>query len=161
MAIVRRSAPIIEDGVVFMDVSTQSHPGVWAVIDEQDWNRVKEYRWSATKRKKALYVRCHVVGLLHRFILNASDEFIVDHKDGNTLNNRRGNLRECTYQINNKSAADRRRGYGLIKEKALVPTKVHVVKKTLADGTVREYCYPSRSKKGTKIKVTCKRCEPL
>lgn len=160
MELVDRSMPVFEAGVVRIDISTKTHPDVWAVIDEQDWARVKGYRWSATKRKKALYVRNHIVGLLHRFILNASDELIVDHKDGDTLNNRRGNLRECTYHVNNQSAADRKRGYGIIKEKVTVPTRHHIVKKTLANGSVKEYTYPSRSKKGTRSEITCKPCDP-
>jgi hypothetical protein len=37
---------------------------------------------------------------LHKFIMNPPDGMDVDHKDGNTLDNRRGNLRICTDQQN-------------------------------------------------------------
>lgn len=158
MSIATRSMPVFEEGTVKIDVSTRKHPNVWAIIDEQDWDKVKAYRWSATKRKKAFYVRSHSVGLLHRFILNASDEFVVDHMNGDTLDNRRGNLRECTYFVNNQSAKDRMRGYGIITERISLQTSPHVVKKVLADGTIKEYTYPTRSKNGTKTKTIRKIC---
>ena len=40
---------------------------------------------------------------LHRFILNAPDELQVDHRDGNTFNNTRENLRLCTCSQNNQN----------------------------------------------------------
>lgn len=38
--------------------------------------------------------------LLHRFIMNAPDGMVVDHKDRNTFDNRRSNLRICSQQGN-------------------------------------------------------------
>jgi hypothetical protein len=39
--------------------------------------------------------------LLNRFIMNPERNFVVDHKNGDTLDNRRDNLRICTYAHNN------------------------------------------------------------
>lgn len=37
---------------------------------------------------------------LHRYILNCSDDLVVDHIDGNPKNNRRNNIRICTQKEN-------------------------------------------------------------
>lgn len=37
---------------------------------------------------------------LHRFIMNCPDDMIVDHINGNGLDNRKSNLRVCTQKIN-------------------------------------------------------------
>lgn len=40
------------------------------------------------------------LGPLHRFLLKAPAGVMVDHRDGDKLNNRRGNLRLCTNSLN-------------------------------------------------------------
>jgi hypothetical protein len=40
---------------------------------------------------------------LHRFLMDPQDGFVVDHIDGDTLNNRRSNLRIATRQENDKN----------------------------------------------------------
>jgi len=96
-----------------MDVSTNAHPDAYTMIDLDVASIVVKYRWSATLRRKCLYVRGIVEGrqvLLHRFIMQAPENMDVDHIDGNPLNNLRSNLRLCTTAENNTFAADMRRG---------------------------------------------------
>ena len=38
--------------------------------------------------------------MLHRFIMNAPDEYVVDHINNDTTDNRKSNLRICTFQAN-------------------------------------------------------------
>lgn len=40
------------------------------------------------------------MGALHRFILNINDKKVIDHINGNSLDNRKENLRVCTQQQN-------------------------------------------------------------
>lgn len=79
--------------------------GYVALIDEPDTERVLQFPWHAMVNKNTAYARRTLnwvngrrpAMLLHRFILGVEDPDVhVDHIDGNGLNNRRENLRECT-----------------------------------------------------------------
>lgn len=71
-------------------------------IDKEDYDLIKEYRWYSNKENyiishdkiKKRQIR------LHRFITKCPNNLVVDHIDGNPLNNCRDNLRVCT-QLNN------------------------------------------------------------
>jgi hypothetical protein len=49
------------------------------------------------------YATNHKVGMLHRYIMNAPKGLQVDHKDGNTKDNRKSNIRICKQEDNNKN----------------------------------------------------------
>jgi hypothetical protein len=79
--------------------------GKFAVVDEEDYERVVEHRWYAVQfpRSTVPYVLGEMAGFgikifLHRFILRIFDERRIDHRDANPLNNRKENLRLCTHQ---------------------------------------------------------------
>jgi hypothetical protein len=81
-----------------------------AIIDKDDYERCKERRWrlSSHTRNNGKIRHDVVTGspnkndmiLLHQFIMNSAKGEVVDHKDGNTLDNRKSNLRICTQQNN-------------------------------------------------------------
>lgn len=68
----------------------------YAVVDNEDFEELSKYNW----RCKKGYADTHKLGLMHRFIMNAPDNMLVDHEDGNPLNNRRSNLRLATMAQN-------------------------------------------------------------
>lgn len=85
---------------------------VIADIDDDDMERVSQYKWSQNKGSNphTLYAQTIVNGRkihLHRFILGLGDykddKRIVDHKDGNGLNNRKENLVICDTLYNSQS----------------------------------------------------------
>jgi hypothetical protein len=41
---------------------------------------------------------------MHRFILNAKKEYVIDHIDGDALNNQKKNLRICTHAENMRNS---------------------------------------------------------
>lgn len=84
--------------------------GYEAVIDALDVPKIEGRNWSAlvSPKRKAVYaarVDTHnykqSMVLMHRVIAGVSDDMHVDHIDGDGLNNRRANLRECTQAENN------------------------------------------------------------
>ena len=77
-----------------------------ALIDLEDIDKVKDIKWHLNSKG---YIVNDNVGRLHRFLLNPSDNEIVDHKNHNPLDNRRCNLRICTKAENNMNVSKQRR----------------------------------------------------
>jgi len=91
--------------------------GFVALVDDEDFDRVSGFKWTATKTKTNVYavhkVRTaggrHTSQLLHRFIMDVTNPDIdVDHKDHDGLNCQRANLRLCVRGENNGNAKKRR-----------------------------------------------------
>ena len=84
--------------------------GKIALVDDSDHDNLIKYDWQAywNKKGKRFYARRTFrvnserrVSLMHRFILGLTDPKVqCDHKDGDSLNNQRSNLRIATNQQN-------------------------------------------------------------
>lgn len=73
--------------------------GEIALIDDADERLVGEYKWHAQSGSLP-YARAYDIAtrkaiLMHRLILNHPFGLVVDHINGNVLDNRRANLRPC------------------------------------------------------------------
>jgi hypothetical protein len=71
-----------------------------ALIDDEDYERVSLHKWTLDSNGYAVRKVNRRKVLLHRFILDASPGFDVDHSNHNPLDNRRENLRICTRSQN-------------------------------------------------------------
>lgn len=69
-----------------------------ALIDVEDVDTVKEYKWYLKKEGYVYYAKESI--RLHRLIMDAQEDEIVDHINGDKLDNRKSNLRICTQQQN-------------------------------------------------------------
>lgn len=81
--------------------------GQFALVDDVDYESLRGYNWHAERRKNKFYARGRkavngnkIMVYMHSVILNSQTGMVVDHKDGNGLNNQRDNLRSCTQQEN-------------------------------------------------------------
>ncbi len=87
--------------------------GKIALVDNDDFEKVNQYKWCAVKHKNTFYaVRAETLrsrqetretGLprqkmvyMHRFIMNTPEGVETDHINHNGLDNQKGNLRLCT-----------------------------------------------------------------
>ncbi|MCX5634031.1 MAG: AP2 domain-containing protein [Phycisphaerae bacterium] len=93
----------------------------YTIVDPQDYQKLYQYPWLLLESKSENFyaVRCDdkTIMRMHRVIMNAPAGVIVDHKDGNGLNNTKQNLRFATRSQNNcnkrrfkKDATSRYRG---------------------------------------------------
>ena len=78
----------------------QSNEKCRAIIDLDDIDKVKDIRWLFDGR----YVRSSNKKIkLHRFVIDAPKNKIIDHINHNVLDNRKNNLRICTQNDNAKN----------------------------------------------------------
>jgi hypothetical protein len=71
-----------------------------AIVEDSDYEELIKYSWFAHKVGDKIYARNTKMAYMHRLITNASETAIVDHIDGNGLNNTKGNLRCCNKSQN-------------------------------------------------------------
>lgn len=86
-----------------------SNAGI-ALIDEESLPIVQGRTWYLQRNAKypMAYIRCARTGeFLHRVITAAPKGLQVDHVNGDTLDNRRANLRLCTAAQNNRNRRHR------------------------------------------------------
>ncbi len=84
--------------------------GLFATVDAADYEKLSKYRWHASPHGRMVYASCCVGGrtvYMHRMLLRPRRGRVVDHSDGNGLNNRRGNLRACTRRQNQANQGPR------------------------------------------------------
>jgi hypothetical protein len=83
-----------------------------ALVDEEDYERLKNYKWHVTRHGgygtpyAARLERGHLV-FMHRQIMNPPRGKVVDHINGNGLDNRRCNLRICDRRQNSHNSPGR------------------------------------------------------
>lgn len=92
-----------------MTVQVPLTRGLFALVDDEDAERVLAHKWYAASTKSLFYA-CREAKkgepytrtvLMHRFLINPPAGLIVDHADHDGLNNRRENLRLCSLRQNN------------------------------------------------------------
>lgn len=91
--------------------------GNFSLVDDDDFELLNSFNWQSYNHRRTTIVHrkrliwesdeLPKVIKMHRFILNAKPGQIVDHKDGNALNNQKSNLRFCTYSQNARNAPSR------------------------------------------------------
>lgn len=82
--------------------------GKVALVDDEDFNFLNQWKWFAIKAKRRYYAvrkESYFSGkrkiiFMHRVILKTPQGLETDHKDRNGLNNQRSNIRVCTERQN-------------------------------------------------------------
>jgi len=110
----RRKPMLLKDKSVKLIPLTQ---GRFAIVDADDYDRFSQYKWSCSQDGNNFYAYTFLSEgnkkkrvFMHRLIMNAPKGLIVDHIDGNGLNNRKSNLRLCTKAQNVQNSRPRSNG---------------------------------------------------
>jgi len=90
----------IHGNICLLHITKRNKTIVTTFLDKKDYERVRYTQWI----ENSGYIRSSPKLIpIHRFILNAPRELEIDHKNSNTLDNRRKNLRLCTHKQNSAS----------------------------------------------------------
>jgi HNH endonuclease len=123
--------------------------GKFALVDSKDVFEVSKFKWLLThlgRAKKGTTGpgRKSIQIFLHRFILDAPKDMVVDHINGDPLDNRRCNLRVCTRHQNAMNQKKRKtqvgfkgvrkRVYGKLKNKITWEARIKVDYKEICIG---------------------------
>lgn len=92
---------ILHENIVELLLVSPKNGNRSCFIDEEDFDFVKNFYWSAVKQGSTYYAYSHDPDCngkrksikLHRILLSSTDGEIVDHINGNGLDNTRKNLR--------------------------------------------------------------------
>lgn len=79
----------------------------FAIVDDEDFERLSSHKWSVSKNCNTYYARrfegpkgsVKLISM-HRVITNAPDDVLIDHRSGQGLDNRKENLRFATHAQN-------------------------------------------------------------
>ena len=97
--------------------------GLYAKVDDEDFDELQKYKWYAVKCAQKYYARRTEGGrkiYMHRQLAGYPPRLFVDHKDGDSLNNQKHNLRNCSQSENmaNRSGYDEGKYKGVFVEGA-------------------------------------------
>lgn len=88
--------------------------GFVTLVDDEDYEAYRHFKWYAQSRRGYFYaarwdntVTPRRIISLHREIAGAQQGDLVDHKDGDQMNNQRHNLRVVNKSANNQNSSKR------------------------------------------------------
>lgn len=87
-----------------------------ALIDLEDLEKCKEYKWHIRREPRTNYVIAHSKenpnkGVhLHKYVMDYNGNLEIDHENGDGLDNRKKNLKVCTHSENMRNQRNNRNG---------------------------------------------------
>jgi len=97
--------------------------GLFATVDDDQYEKLNAFKWSALKGRYTYYAvrtqhNLKKTILMHRQIMEAAKGTLIDHKNGNGLDNTKENLRFASYAENQHNR--RNEPYGKSKYRGIV-----------------------------------------
>lgn len=87
---------------------------IYSQVDLDKVDYIKQKHWHYTTSGYIRSSKSDGYVLLHRYLKNAQNSEMVDHIDGNTLNNKMSNLRFCDLKQNGQNSRNRHKPNGII-----------------------------------------------
>lgn len=81
--------------------------GQFAIVDDEDYEKVSRHKWHTMANREGTHTYAVTKLRMHRLVIDAPLGYMVDHINGDTLDNRKANLRLCTNSQNQQNTASR------------------------------------------------------
>ena len=99
---------ILQDYYGELLISGSKHGDFKVLFDLEDYGFISSQKWMINKSKGSktyynFYVMNHDRKLLHRLLMDSPNRMIIDHINGDSMDNRKENLRICTIRDNSKN----------------------------------------------------------
>lgn len=116
----------IQENVIKIPITGKHASGKFVLIDKEDYDLVSKFRWYCVLSGKNYYAHTSVRMAdgkrktlpIHRLILDVIDsKQMIDHINGNGLDNRRSNLRICGSAENQHNSRPRKGYKGVFQKK--------------------------------------------
>jgi hypothetical protein len=86
--------------------------GKVALVDDEDYEYLNQFKWFTNNINGYFYAGRQItvsknkqtIIYMHRIIMKPEKGTVIDHLDGNTLNNQKNNLRICTHAENMRNS---------------------------------------------------------
>lgn len=84
--------------------------GFTALVDDEDFEALSKFTWHVHRHGRMYYPQTTIYKggkktiRMHRMVVGCNSKILIDHKDGNGMNNTRENLRVATSTQNNRNA---------------------------------------------------------
>ncbi len=109
--------------------------GQFTLVDDEDYEWLNQWKWCAQFNPKtnsyyAVRSEKNKVKIMSRVIMGEPKDLLVDHRDRNTLNNQRNNLRIATRSQNGRNSKKHRNNtlgfIGIFRKKGSKKWKAHI-----------------------------------
>lgn len=95
-----------------INISTKKHPNKYALVDDEDYQKLNKYKWCFSQKKTGSAVIRKIKGInstitMHKQIMNTPKGMVIDHINHITFDNRKCNLRICTNSENARNQLPR------------------------------------------------------
>ncbi len=85
--------------------------GKFAIVDDEDYGYLNKWNWHVEKKRNGMFYATRRQGkssiAMHQQILNTPKGMETDHRNHNGLDNKRSNIRICTYAQNQQNRRPR------------------------------------------------------
>ena len=91
-----------------MTRSTSLGQGLSTLVDDEDYELLSRFKWRIVEsggNSKSMYAVATI--RLHRLIVACPNDMMIDHINGNPLDNRKSNLRICSNSENQQNTSSR------------------------------------------------------
>lgn len=85
--------------------------GLVTLVDKEDFEYLNQWKWCVNKCGKNFYAlrgvmknKKNITIYMHRILSNNESRLLTDHINGDTLDNRKSNLRICTHKQNSRNS---------------------------------------------------------